>query len=220
MKKYFLIITLIFCILLASCSDTGSIENGSSKNASNSTSVNAVDSTSSANSTNSTNSKANSSDKQKVIDMFMAHGEYDNESYYINKFTSANSCNVAYFFAYQPKHDNFYCSVLVTTYAQNYTLIDYGIVVFSWGNFASATFYGRHDLKDIAKIEFDFSAKNPQSDMTYRDFDYTVKNNSYGNLTDSSDIDEYASTCFKCINQSLSYAQSVLYGYTSTITLW
>lgn len=165
-------------------------------------------------------SNSHTTDKKKVINMFMTYGEYSDGTYYIRKYSTANPCSFLYSFSYKPEIDMFNCSVLVTTYTSIATTYDYGSVTFSWNNFSNALFYGYHELENIAMVEFDFSALNPQSNMTYKNYNYSVRSNSFKNLTNTSDINGYAQTCFECINQSLSYAQSLLYGYTSTVMLW
>lgn len=159
-------------------------------------------------------------DKEKIVDMFLKNGEYSNGTYTFRKYTEIDNCNFVYSFSYKPEIDMFNCAVLVTTYAQIAVLYDYGSVTFAWANFENALFSGYHELENTASIHFDFFASNPKNNMTFANYQYSVKNNSFSNLTNKNDIDSYAQTCFECINQSLSYAQSVIYGFTKDVTLW
>ena len=226
-KRFLSIVALLLVILVcfSSCLKDTDYDNENESIAT--TSVN--QSTTSAKHSNKTtqnpnkttqNSDSSLSDKTQVINMFLSKGEYLDGSYYIRKHSETEHCLFSYWFTYNPEIDMFNCAVVVTTYALGVQLLDYGSVTFGWGDFENARFYGYHELKDTASIDFDFSASNPRSNMSFGQYEYSVRSNSFKNLTNKNDIDEYAQTCFDWVNQSLNYAQSVLYAYTSSITLW
>ena len=221
------IISLILCLIfvsapLFSCnkentdmSDTQAIESISEIEEDN------KEDTTVKNTTNNTPTNTPSSnDKEKVIDMFITKGEYIDGAYYIRKYTETGDCSFVYSFAYDPKIDLFYCATLVTTYSQNYTLYDNGAISFAWGDFKNALTTGYHQLKNVAMIEFDYVVSNPKSNMSFGNYKYSVYSNSFKNLTSTTDINAYAETCFKCVNQGLAYAQSILSGYLPGVTLW
>ena len=202
MKKSFLIIVLIICVLFASCDNID----------------NPPDDSSNVDSAITLQKKDNT--KEKVINMFITYGEYSNGCYRIREYSTVNSCDFLYTFSYNPEVDLFNSSVLTTTHTGIVTMYDYGSVTFSWNGFENALFYGYHELKNTAIIEFHFDALSPQTNMTYGNYNYSVKNNTFRNLTNTSEINRYAQTCFDSINQSLLYAQSVLCKYTQFVTLW
>ncbi len=184
---------------------------------------NTTDSNNAPNDTFSEN--INSKDKEKVMSMFVTNGVYSNGTYYFRKYSETGNCSFLYSFSYKPEIDMFHCSLLVTTNIQGSTLYDYGSVTFTWNNFETALYYGYHEFdyresETSPSIHFDFSVSNPQPNISFANYKYSVRSNSFKNLTNKKDIDSYAQTCFDCINQSLLYSQSVLYSYTSTVTLW
>ena len=160
------------------------------------------------------------SDKQKVINLFLTYGEYSDGVYRFRQYSTTGNCDFFYSFSYNPQIDMFNCGVLVATYVQNFTMYDSGSVTFSWDDFEHAYVTGYHELGNIASIEFDFYASNPTSNITFGTYQYSVRSNSFTNLTNQNDINEYAGTCFNCVNQSLTYAQSVLFRYNTQLTLW
>lgn len=153
------------------------------------------------------------SDKELVVDIFMKKGEYSDGVYSFRKYSSSGNCDFVYSFSYKPSIDMFNCGVLITTFAQNVTMYDYGSITFTWEEFNNASYYGYHELKNVASIHFDFYPSKANADMTFNNFNYSVRSNSFSDLTDTSDIEKYAESCFECAQQGWLYAQSVLYGY-------
>ena len=155
------------------------------------------------------------SDKELVIEIFMTKGEYSDGVYSFRKYSSSGNCDFVYSFSYKPSIDMFNCGVLITTFVQNVTMYDYGSITFTWEEFNNASYYGYHELSNAASIHFDFypSKANADMDMIFDNYQYSVRSNSFNNLTNTSDINEYAETCFECVRQGWLYAQSVLYGY-------
>lgn len=229
MKKSIFIIALLLCVFFVSCTNkndqnftetSDSLDSFKATETADSLDTTKVSDTIDISNDDSFGSQTEDINKEKVVNMFITHGEYSDGTYYIRKHSTVTPCNFLYTFCYKPDIDMFNCSVLVTTYTSVATTYDYGSVTFSWNNFENALFYGFHELENSAIIEFDFCALSPQTNMTYGNYSYSVSNNSFNNLTNASDINGYAQTCFDCINQSLSYAQSLLYGYTQSVTLW
>lgn len=153
------------------------------------------------------------SDKDLVVDIFITKGEYSDGVYSFRKYSSSGNCDFVYSFSYKPEIDMFNCGVLITTFVQNITMYDYGSITFTWEEFNSASYYGYHELKDVASIHFDFSPTKLNSAISYENFQYAVRSNSFSNLTNTNDINAYAETCFECARQGWLYAQSILYGY-------
>ena len=128
------------------------------------------------------------SDKQKVVNIFMSQGEYSNGVYSFRKHSTTGNCDFVYSFVYNPEIDMFYCGVLVTTHAQSIVMYDYGSVTFTWDDFENAYITGYHELENIASINFDFYASNPTSNMTFSNYQYSVRSNSFTNLTNKKEI--------------------------------
>ena len=226
MKTYFFkFFTLVLLCIIVLCSCTNNKNINATLDETNEITKTLDSKSTSSNSTSIESSNDSSDDfkvneKQKVVNVFITNGEYSDGTYTFRKYSQTGNCSFVYSFSYKPEIDMFNCAVLVTTYTQISNMYDYGSVTFAWNDFKNALFYGYHELENTAIIEFDFNALSPQSNMTYKNYDYTIKKNSFKNLTNTGDINEYAQTCFECVNQSLSYAQSILYGYISPVTLW
>ena len=159
--------------------------------------------------------------KTAVINMFLEHGEYDQGAYHFRKYNSVDqTTSVSYFFQYYPDTDSFSCSALTVSYVGAYKLTDYGTVIFSWGNVKSGNFAGIHELSDVAEIEMNFSVQEFKQDMSIGACTHTVTKNSFVNLTQESEINDYAVTMVEHINRGLGYAQSILYAKCDNVTLW
>ncbi|MBR6687598.1 MAG: hypothetical protein IKL77_02460 [Clostridia bacterium] len=155
----------------------------------------------------------------QVISMFMDHGTYRDGTYTFTKYNNTGNCSFLYSFSYSPTYNLFSCSLLSTTKSSP-NLYDYGSVTFSWGNIDSAVFYGYHELENISIIEFSFSDIKLNSNVSLNnDYSYRITKNTFKNLTKKEDIDDYASTIFESMDIAIGYAQTVLYSYTSNITL-
>ena len=156
----------------------------------------------------------------QIINMFVNFASYSEGSYTFKKYYSSGNCNFLYSFTYSPTRKMYHCSVLVTT-NNYYNMYDYGSITFSWGDFKNALFYGYHELENTAIIELSFSNINLNSNISLDNkYSYQITKNTIVNLNKQEDIDEYASVIFECMNRSVGYAQSVIYSYTDSITLW
>ena len=87
---------------------------------------------------------------------------------------------------------------------------------FSLGDLANGYYSGDHRLTDLsgstvyATIAFEYSVANSTT--------YKVTTNTYSQLSQT-DINEYATTCLQCLEQGLSYAQTIVSAYTNNITI-
>ena len=98
---------------------------------------------------------------------------------------------------------------------------DYGSVTFPLFDMQNALYYGYHKLMDVAIVEFEYSNIKLNPDISLgTDYTYQTTKNTYANLEKKEDIDEYALGAFGCVERAIGYAQSILYKYTSGITLW
>ena len=166
------------------------------------------------------------SQKVVVANMFIQYAQYYDDGYYrFFKNTTQGDVYFGYVFAYNPTSDTFICSCMTNTYVSSYELSDYGSVVFQWGDFKNGYFSGDHRLSYsstqnvINSIGFEYSVQKFNSNITLGNYAYNVVSNSYPQLT-VTEKTEYASTIFACMEQGVSYAQSILYAYNNNITLW
>lgn len=160
------------------------------------------------------------SDKLRVVEMCMKYGEYDNGAYRISKTTNQGDVYFTYTFSYEPATDFFICYSSCTTYTDMLSvyLYDFGGVVFSWEAPESRYYSGVHRLCEnsngniVAEIKFEWPASNPIASA------YTVTSNTYSQL-DKAGMNEYAQTCYECIEQGFIYAQGLVNAYVGNITL-
>ena len=159
--------------------------------------------------------------EELVKNMFYSHGDYNDGTYTFRKGDTVGGYFFVYSFSYNPELDLYYCGHLATCRTDFATLHDCGSVVFSWGDIENASFYGYHELENVAVIEFEFENIQFNDDLSLGDnCSYKVTKNTFKALEAIEDIDEYASICFDAIEISIGYAQSILYKYTNNVELW
>lgn len=162
-------------------------------------------------------SNTDHSEEDAIIDMFIQYGTYYNDGWYrFNKNSVQGDVVFGYTFSYNPSNGLFVCSTMVTTNVPSlsYVMSDYGAVVFQWGDLENGYFTGNHSLEDIAgtnvfaEIGFEYSSATT----------YKITTNTYSQLSQA-DIQEYAGTCYQCMEQGLIYANTIISAYTDNITL-
>lgn len=156
-----------------------------------------------------------------VKNIFLSYGTYGDDRYYFRKYDTLSPLSFSYSFVYKPSIDRFNCSVLVSSRYGTYNIFDYGSVTFAWGNIQNGLYYGYHEIENAAILELEFNnlVFNPDISLGAH-YSYIVTKNTYAYLTQKAEIDEYASIMHDCIERALGYAQSIIYSYTSNITLW
>lgn len=167
--------------------------------------------------------------EELVKNMFYTHGDYSDGTYSFRKGNTQNNSSFVYSFSYNPELDLYYCGHLATSRTELGALHDDGSIVFSWGDIENGSFYGYHEanfygyneMDNVARIEFTFDNLQFNDDLSLGDnCSYQVTKNTFKALEKTEDIDEYAITCFECIEIAIGYAQTILYTYTSNIELW
>lgn len=157
--------------------------------------------------------------ESRVVEMFENNAvKNDDGCFSFRKYNNLNNANFTYEFIYDPNTKQFCCNVLVV---QSTNLYEYASAIFVWGKFKEASFYGYHKLGNVAKIEFKFSNLEFKKQSILGDcFTYDVISNTFLNLKNKNDIDEYATTNFNTLQQAVSYAKSVLVDYNISTELW
>ena len=170
------------------------------------------------------NTQNNTFTLSKVIEMFTKYASYDAkyDIYHFSKVdNSLGNVMMNFKFIYHPSSKLFTASLSTHTYTA-YEMIDYGAATFAWNDVQNAYCTGYHQLVNVANINFTFSGSQLGDDLRLTDkFTYQVKENTFVNLKDSSEIRSYAKTCFECVQFGLGYAQTILFQYLgSSYTLW
>ena len=162
--------------------------------------------------------------KELVVEMFIQNGTYENGNYAFRKRTTLDNIATLYTFTYSPEYDLFLCSCLTTTYGNGYDIHDYGSVSFPWGEFKSGSFYSYHELDHTlnnSKVEFRFTMNTFNDDFSLgNDYEYSMDSNTFVNLKEKNDIDQYAKYGYEQLNLAIPYAQSILYSYLTDTTIW
>lgn len=157
---------------------------------------------------------------QNIKNIFIQYAQRDSDgTYFFDEYSDLSSVSFHYRFAYSPKYDLFNVNLLVTTYTST-KLYDYASITFSWGEFKKGLFSAYHELDSIARIEFEFnvlSYTNYNLDDLYT---YVIKQNSFVNLTEKEDIDNYASDSYECLKQLVPYIRKVLNEYNIDEHIW
>lgn len=170
---------------------------------------------------NNDNETINISNENIVVGMFLEDAQYDNDgNYRFREYNNLGIVSSSYCFTYSPSLKLYNCSVLVTSYT-NPNLYDYAAVTFSWGKFKNGLFYAYHELDSIAKIEFEYYNLSFNTHNTLgTTYSYKVTSNSFVNLNNKADIDEYAATAYSCLQQATSYINSVFSKHKLSINLY
>lgn len=164
--------------------------------------------------------RSNACNESLVIDMFTQNGSYEDGNYYFRKRNTVGGVNFSYSFSYSPSYKMYNCNLLVTTYA-NVVLYDYASATFSWHGFKKGLFSAYHELDGIAEISFEYdNIKFIDYHGLGEDYNFSVISNTYKNLNNNDDIEKYASDCYDCLQQAVSYAQSILSEYNLPNNLW
>jgi hypothetical protein len=147
-----------------------------------------------------------------LADMFVKYGEYEDGYFRFTDFDNMDVMSFMYVFSYNPSSKTFYCSCGAYNYASSsYRVEDYGAYYFS---LTDEFFFGDHRLvndytdETISFIEFNYNVSHTDSN----DYTYVVTKNTYSQLNKNSK-DEYAQTCFECIQQAIIYAKSIITTY-------
>lgn len=163
---------------------------------------------------------SNACDENLVIDMFVQNAELKDGNYYFRKINEVGGVRFSYSFSYNPSNKIYNCNLLVTTYA-NVILYDYASATFYWHKFKSGLFYAYHELDSIAKIEFEYdNIEFIDYHGLGESYNYSVISNTYKNLDSNDDIEKYASECYNCLQQAVSYARTILSEYDVPNELW
>ena len=165
-------------------------------------------------------------EKQKVVEMFMEYGTYQEKgSYQFKKsYNKGDECHL-YLFTYYPDGDMFSVYRSVSTYASALYTVDTGEVYFTWETKGTPVFWAQHYIyheqsSDIlSAIKFEFSVDRINSDMTFDNYTYKVTENSYAHVNESQ-MAKYAEKCADYTMEAMVYAQSIVSAYTEGITLW
>ncbi len=201
-------------------SNTNSNTNDSNTN-NNVNDSNTNNNTNDSSANNNTNDNNSVSNENIVLGMFLKYAQYDNDgNYRFRKYENLSNVSFSYCFTYSPSYKLYNASVLVTTNT-NLKLYDYAAITFSWGNFKNGLFYGYHELDSIAKIEFEYKDLLFNSNNTLGEtYSYKVTSNSFVNLNNKADIDEYAAMTYSCVQQAISYLNSVFFNHNLLIKLY
>ncbi len=204
MKKFFVLTLSVFlCFILIGCG-------GGTNN----------DEPSANGTVNNGEIESQRADEEKVIAMFLQSTQRDADgSYRFIKRTSSGNVTFLYNFTYSPSSNLFTTGVLVATYG-SFTMYDNAAATFSWGQFKKGLFSSYHELDSIARIEFEYSGLTFANNNIGTRYSYTVRSNSFSNLTEKSDIDDYAATGYEALQQAISYMNSVLYSHNLSVTLF
>lgn len=155
-----------------------------------------------------------------IIDMFTKNAQYDSYGEYrFREYKTLNNVSFLYSFVYSRSYQKYNCSILVTSYA-GINLYDYASITFSWGNFKNGLYYAYHELDSIARIEFEYSNISFTNNGLGNKYSYKVTSNSFTNLQDKNDIDEYASESYDCLKQVVIYLKSIFAKYNVSTNLW
>ena len=204
MKKFFaLILSILLCFVLVGCgenkADDGLTDTDTSSNE---------------------ETENQKSDEEKVIAMFLNNTQRDIDgSYRFLKRSSTGNVSFIYSFSYSPSNRLFNAGVLVASYT-SVTLFDNAAVTFSWGQFKKGLFTSYHELDSIARIDFDYNILTFSNNNIGAQYSYTVRYNSFVNLTQKSEIDNYAATGYEVLQQAISYMNSVLYTHNLSVALF
>lgn len=209
MKKIFAaILSFVMCLwLLVGCAGT--------KNPNDNTNGN----------DNFTNANENENDnftnENVVIGAFLDYAKFDSDGIYrFREYNDLYNVSFSYCFAYDPSLKLYNGNILVTSYTYP-KMYDYAAVTFSWGNFTNGLFYAYHELDSIAKIEFEYKNLSFNNHKTLGStYSYKVKSNSFNNLNNKADIDEYAATSYDALQQAISYMNSVFFDLNISINLF
>ena len=204
MKKFFaLILSILLCFVLIGC--------GESK---------ADDGLTDTDTSSNEETEYQKSDEEKVIAMFLNNTQRDSDGRYrFLKRSSTGNVSFIYGFTYSPSNRLFTASIFITSYA-SVTLFDNAAVTFTWGQFKKGLFTAYHELDSIARIDFDYSITTFSNKNIGTQYSYTVRNNTFVNLTQKSEIDNYAAMGYEALQQAISYMNSVLNDHNLSIALF
>lgn len=155
-----------------------------------------------------------------VENMFYRNASYDSDGRYVfREENNLGTVSIIYLFSYNPTEKLYHCCILKTINT-NVKVFDYAAITFSWNKFSKAYFSAYHELYNVAKIDFEFSNISLESNNIGRSYSYKVLNNSFINLTDKSDIEEYANNSYECLLRLVPYMRRVFSYYGITTDLW
>lgn len=158
-----------------------------------------------------------------VLDMFMTHATVDAYGDYVFEEQTLQG-NMLYnrSFKYKTSYKKFLCSLSVYTNNVNgMYLYDYSSAVFSWGDLKNGYFSHHHSFANIAEINIEYSNIKFNPNQTIGTiYTYTVAENTFINLTEKSEIDEYAKRGYLTLEQAIIYCQSIFYKYNIYTNLW
>ena len=190
----FLVIFLLFSFLFVSCSSKSNNIIASSESLFN----------------NSKNYVAEN--ELKVKNAFAQNSKFEDDAFRFRKynFSEANNISTLFGFMYTPTRNSFTCSFSSTDYNYSEKPGNYGSVTFTWGKFKLGSFYGVHYFNDNDIIEFEYSGFQFANDNIDSRYKYTIIGNTYTKSLSQKDIDKYAYLCYKCIQNSITYDQSII----------
>lgn len=165
--------------------------------------------------------------EHNVINMFINYGTEDGlGNYFFKKEVKMSSSDLTYCFLYNSKYEIFTGNFISITTEKtlpflNYVLYDYASITFSWNKFNDGVFYSYYDFNNVSRIDFEFSGITFTGYSLLDDYaSYKIVNNTFKNLHEQSDIDEYASRCFFALQQVVPYCNSIFSEYNIKTTLW
>jgi len=212
-----LVLALLLCVMLVACDEAKTDDPQDTTAATDAPTDAPTEAPTEETTESATN--ADRAEEAAIIDMFMKYGTYYDDGWYrFHKSTTQGDVAFGYTFAFDPINRTFVCSTMVSTFVPSAgtCLEDYGVVVFRWGDLANGYYSGDHRLTDLsgstvyATIAFEYSVANSTT--------HKVTTNTYSQLSQT-DINEYATTCLQCLEQGLSYAQTIVSAYTNNITI-
>lgn len=165
-------------------------------------------------------------EKNQIIDMFIKYGTYkENGSYQFYHSEMTLEGHHQYSFTYIPQQNAFYTSRSYSVYNSPLFTVDDGMMIFMWEQKESAYFWGQHYIRHadtgdmLSTIGFDFSIDKINPNMTFGNYTYRIRENSFASVSESQ-MDKYAAQCAKYLEDGMAYAQSIISAYTDGITLW
>ena len=161
----------------------------------------------------------NIEEESRIQKVFIENAYYDTDgNYRFREYNVLGNITYSYCFTYSPEQKLYNANLLVTTNS-NINLYDYAAITFSWGQFQKALFYAYHELDSIARIEFEYNILSYDYNIG-EDYNYRVKSNTFVNLTEKDDIDNYASQSYDCLKRIVPFIKKILSKYNTNTNLW
>lgn len=201
----YLVILLLFSIIFVSCNNENKADNI----------------TASSESLVSNSKNTISSNELKVKNAFALNGKFEDDAFRFRKynFSETNKESTLFGFIYSPSEDLFLCSFASFDRDSSENTSNHGSVSFRWGKFRTGYFYGTHYFNDTDKIDFAFSGFQFVNNNIGSQYKYSVVENTYTKSLSQKDIDRYAALCYKCIQNSIIFAQSIISTYCGDVLL-